>query len=314
MRGYLLILFSSIFFCIQNVTVRLLFAEQALLGVGVTGGFLTPTLQNSFLLLLLRMLLAAPLMAVLATRIYPATWQDLAKLGDRAQRQALLHVLLGGGLMFAYLGLLYVAIGLIATGIAMTLFFTFPVFTALFSWRFFGHRPSAALWGVMGCVLLGGMLTVPRVQWSGGGSYWGIVFGIGAGIAYALYTVNAQKSFDYVHPVLYTWVSFAMTLVLSALCLLVWPTPMAANLDWGPIWFWSLISGFVTFVGHVLYNSGIRLIGATAAGMIGSANPAFTVLLAWIVIQETLSIVQVLGVVMVTLSVAALSRFSRQGG
>ena len=38
--------------------------------------------------------------------------------------------------MFLYLALLYVAIGQIATGIALTLFFTFPVFTALFSWIF----------------------------------------------------------------------------------------------------------------------------------------------------------------------------------
>lgn len=312
MLGYGLVLLSSVFFCIQNVVVRILFAEQPLLGVGSTGGFLTPTLQNSFLLLLLRMVLAVPLMAMMATRLYPPIWKELRGLWLPSQRPALLYALAGGGLMFSYLALLYVSIGLIATGIALTLFFTFPVFTALLSWRLFGHRPSTARWSIIGAVLLGSALTVPPAQWTGGGNYWGIVLGIAAGIAYALYTVNAQKSFDYLHPIPYTWVSFAITLVLSAVCWWVWPQANPdTNLAWGPIWIGSLLSGLVTFIGHVLYNSGIRLIGATSAAMIGAANPAFTVVLAWFAIRETLSLVQVAGVGIVTLSVASLSRFSR---
>ncbi|NER81051.1 MAG: EamA family transporter [Leptolyngbya sp. SIO1D8] len=311
MLGYVLVLLASVFFCIQNVVVRILFAEQPLVGIGVTGGFLEPTLQNSFLLLLLRMLLAVPLMAMLATRLYPATWQDLRKLLSHEQRRALFHALAGGLLMFSYLALLYVSIGLIATGVALTLFFTFPVFTALFSWRFFGHRPSGTRWGIMGGVLLGSVLTVPQNQWIGDSNHWGIVLGVAAGIAYALYTVNAQKSFEYIQPVLYTWISFAITLLLSVLCLLIWPQTTSTDLAWGPIWLGSLISGFVTFAGHVLYNSGIKLIGATSSAMIGAANPAFTVVLAWLAIQETLSGMQVFGVAVVTLSVASLSRFSR---
>ena len=311
MLGYILVLLASVFFCIQNVVVRILFAEQTLVGIGTTGGFLTPTLQNSFLLLLLRMVLAVPLMAVLANRLYPKTWNDLRKLTVPSQRRALLHALAGGGLMFSYLALLYISIGLIAVGIALTLFFTFPVFTALCSWRFFGHRPSRVSWGVMGCVLLGSALTVPQEQWTGSNNYWGVMLGIAAGIAYALYTVNAQKSFDYLHPIPYTWISFAITMLLSALCLLIWPPLNSGNLAWGLIWLGSLISGFVTFAGHVLYNSGIRLIGATSSAMIGAANPAFTVVLAWIAIRETLSAMQLFGVSIVTLSVASLSRIGR---
>lgn len=310
MFGYFLILLASVFFCIQNITVRILFAEQMMLGIGSTGGFLEPTLQNSFLLLLFRMTLTFPLMVVLAHFLYPRTWQDLRKLLTIAHRPALFYALAGGVLMFSYLALLYVAIGLIATGVALTLFFTSPVFTALFSWRFFGQRPSLLQWSVIGCVLLGSGLTVPSTQWSGDGSYWGVILGIGAGIAYSLYTVNAQKSFEHVHPVVYTWMSFAITLLITAVCLLVWPLKNTATLEWGPIYAWSLVSGFVTFVGHVLYNSGIRYIGATNAAMIGTTNPALTVVGAWAIIQEALSIRQLIGVSIVILSVALLSRLS----
>jgi drug/metabolite transporter (DMT)-like permease len=121
--------------------------------------------------------------------------------------------------------------------------------------------------------------------------------------------VNAQKSFDYLHPLTYTWVSFALTLLFSIVFLLVWPGENPPDLAWGPIWVGSLISGVVTFAGHVLYNSGIKSIGATAAAMIGSANPALTVVLAWVTIRETLNAIQLLGVGIATVSVSSLSRF-----
>jgi drug/metabolite transporter (DMT)-like permease len=41
--------------------------------------------------------------------------------------------------------------------------------------------------------------------------------------------------------------------------------------------------------------------------MIGASNPALTVILAWLTIHETLSGLQIGGVVIVTLSVALLS-------
>ena len=309
MLGFVLVLLSSVFFCIQNVVVRILFAEQTLAGVGGTGGFLAPSLHNSFFLLLLRMVLAVPLMGLLTTRLHPPIWRDVRQLATSTQRRALWHALAGGTLMFTYLALLYVSIGLIATAIALTLFFTFPIFTALLSWHFFGQRPSAMRWAIIGGVLLGSLLTIPSEQWSGGGSTWGVVLGITSGVAYALYTVNAQKSFDYLHPLTYTWVSFAITLLLSALCLVVWPLANTQDLAWQPIWIASLISGVVTFAGHMLYNVGIKYVGATTAAMVGSANPALTVVLAWVTIQEMLNAVQLIGVGITTVSVSALSRF-----
>jgi drug/metabolite transporter (DMT)-like permease len=309
LTGYLVVLASSFFFCIQNVLVRVLFIEQTALGIGPIGGYLPPTLANSFLLLLLRMVVAVPLMAAFSQVLYPRIWHDLAQIIRRRQYRLGLHLLTGGALMFLYLALLYLSLGLIATGVAMTLFFTFPVFTALFSWRFFGVVPSRYRWGIMALVMVGSILTVPPedMAW-GNSSGWGIAMGVGSGVAYALYTVNAQKTFEVCHPVPFTWVSFALTLLLSLGALGVNPGSLTqTDLAWGPLWIGSALSGGVTFAGHLLYNLGIRQVGATAAAMIGSANPALTVLLAWVAIRETLQTVQVVGVLLVTGSVAALS-------
>ena len=256
----------------------------------------------------MRMLLVVPLMAFLAPKLYPPTWKDIGQLRNVEQRTLLLQSVGCGFLMFLYLALLYISIGLIPTGIAMTLFFTYPVFTALFSWRLFGSRPTVFRWSVMGLVLLGSALTMPHSHTTAiGHSSIGIILGIASGIVYALYTVIAQKSFESLHPVPFTWISFAIALVLSAASLLIWNVD-DAQLAWTPLWIGGLLSAIVTFAGHLMNNFGIRLIGATSASMIGASNPALTVILAWLTIQETLKGVQLLGVVIVTLSVALLSR------
>lgn len=313
MVGFLVVLLASFFFCFQNVIVRTLFNEQTVLGVFHTGGFVAATLPNSFLLMFMRMLLVVPLMAVLADRLYPSTWKEIGQLRTVAKRSVLQRAIAGGVLMFLYLALLYVAMGLIPVGIAITLFFSYPVFTALFSWRLFGDRPTIFRWGIMGLVLLGSALTLPHVSPSvSHTSVVGISMGIASGVAYALYTVIAQKSFETLHPVPFTWISFLTALVLSGVSLLLWHEQVwheqGAPLLWLPLWIGGLFSAIVTFAGHLLNNVGIRLIGATSASMIGASNPALTVVLAWLTIQETLNVLQITGVAIVTLSVALLGR------
>jgi drug/metabolite transporter (DMT)-like permease len=308
--GFLTVLLAAFFFCFQNVIVRVLFNEHTIFGVIQTGGFVTPTLQHSFLLMLMRTLLVVPLMTALASTLYPPTWKEIRQLRQPGQRTLLWQALGGGSLMFLYLALLYVSVGLIPTGIALTLFFTYPVFTALLSWRWFGDRPSLLRWGIMALVLVGSALTLPPVDFTkASNSLIGISAGITSGIAYALYTVVAQKSFEQLHPIPYTWISFVTTLVLSAASFLVWHGQDA--IPWQPLWIGSLLSAIVTFAGHTLNNLGIRLIGATAASIAASSNPTLTVVLAWLAIQERLSSVQIAGVAIVTLSVALLSQEKR---
>jgi drug/metabolite transporter (DMT)-like permease len=209
--------------------------------------------------------------------------------------------------MFLYLALLYISIGLIPTGIALTLFFTYPMFTALLSWRFFGNRPTLFRWGVMAMILQGSALTMPAVNASISSNTWvGIGLGVASGFTYAFYTVLAQKSFETMHPVPFTWLSFAIALLLSGVSLLLWNL-QDAQFPWLALWIGGLLSAIFTFAGHLLNNFGIRLIGAASASIVAATNPALTVVLAWFAIQETLTSTQLLGVLMVTLSVALLS-------
>ncbi|GBE93036.1 transporter [Nostoc cycadae WK-1] len=256
----------------------------------------------------MRMLLVVPLMASLAFKLYPSALKELQDMFKHHRTDVISQVLGCGVLMFVYIALLYISIGLIPTGIAITLFFSYPVFTALLAWKFFGDRPTFFRWLVMGIILVGSVLTIPpsSTSYSSSAITLGIIASVGAGIVYAFYCVIAQKCLEKFHPVPFTWISFATTLVLSGVSLLFWPIP-STQLDWTPMWIGSIFSGLVSFAGHTLNNLGIRMISATKASIIGASSPALTALVAWGTISETLSVIQSVGISVVTLGIALLS-------
>ncbi|BAY89961.1 DMT family transporter [Tolypothrix sp. LEGE 11397] len=309
MLGILTVLLSSFFLSFHNVTVRVLFSEHLVLSLFLLGGYVKPDLQSSFLLMFMRMLLVVPLMASVSFKLYPSAPQEFLSLFRQERRDVMLQALGCGVLMFLYITALYIGIGLIPTGIALTIFFTYPVFTALLSWKFFGDRPTSFSWLVMGIILVGSVLTVPQSSATNSSNTIaiGICASLIAGIFNAFYNVLAQKCLEKFHPVPFTWISFASTLILSGLSLLLFPLP-SAQLDWTPMWIGSIFSGLVSFLGHTLNNLGIRSIGATTASIIGASSPAMTALVAWATISETLNLIQCVGIGIVTLGIALLSR------
>jgi drug/metabolite transporter (DMT)-like permease len=306
--GILTVLLSAFVLSFHNVTVRVLFSEHLVLGLFLLGGYVKPDLQNSLLLMFMRMLLVVPLMALLAFKLYPSAGKELRDLFRRERTDVLLQALGCGVLMFVYIALLYVGLGLIPTGIAMTLFFTYPVFTALLAWKFFGERPTLFRWLVMVIILGGGVLTIPQssTAYTSDAITTGIFASVGSGVVYAFYKVTAQKCLEKFHPVPFTWISFTCTLLFSGISLL-FSSPSTTQLDWTPLWIGSIFSGLVSFVGHTFNNVGIRMIGATKASIVGASSPALTVLVAWVTISETLNLIQSLGIGIVTLGITLLS-------
>ncbi|MEH2370108.1 hypothetical protein [Nostoc sp.] len=221
MLGILTVLLSSFVLTFHNVIVRVLFSEHLVLGLFLLGGYVKPDLQNSFLLMFMRMLLVVPLMASLSFKLYPSAWAELQYLFTRNGKDVLIQALGCGVLMFVYIASLYIAIGLIPTGIALTLFFTYPVFTALLSWRFFGDafgglrlRPTLFRWLVMAIILVGSALTIPQssATYSSHTIAIGIFASFGAGIVYAFYCIIAQKCLEKFHPVPFTWIGHEVIL------------------------------------------------------------------------------------------------------
>lgn len=134
----------------------------------------------------------------------------------------------------------------------------------------------------------------------------GILASISSGIVYAFYNIIAQKCLEKCHPVPFTWISFAITLIISGACLPFSLSP-TTQIDWTPIWIGSILSGIFSFAGHSLNNLGIRMINATTTSIIGSISPALTALIAGLALSETLSTIQMVGIGIVTLGIGLLS-------
>lgn len=142
MLGILTVILSAFILTLHNLTVRVLFSEHLILGLFLVGGYVKPDLPNSFLLIFMRMLVVVPAFAFIIFKLYPSVWNELKELFRREKRDVFVQAIGCGVLMFIYIAILYLAIGLIPTGIAITLFFTYPIFTSLLYWKFFWPSPD----------------------------------------------------------------------------------------------------------------------------------------------------------------------------
>jgi drug/metabolite transporter (DMT)-like permease len=78
-------------------------------------------------------------------------------------------------------------------------------------------------------------------------------------------------------------------------------------------WGWALCGVFIAAVFPIAcFYTGVKRIGASVAGLLSTAEPLVTVLLAYIVLDESLTAWQLAGGGLIVASVAALSLESRR--
>lgn len=316
--GFILVLLYSLVLSFQNVVITVILNPSSILGGFKLGGFITPSVGNSLLILWLRMLFVVPMMALLSTALYPSVWRDIRQFAQSKDWSVFTQVVGSGFFLFLSQVLIYLALGPISPGVAITIFFVYPIFTVLLAWVLFGDRPSLFRSTIIATVLFGVvliMLPTGATKLSGSG----VMAALGSGITFAFYVILTQSCARKLHPIPFSWINFAVILVFSSLSLL-FPLPDAWALDVNPsMWPYLILSclvlGLTTLAGYLLNNLGISMIGAARASIIGSTGPALTALLAWLIIGRSLKPLQFLGMLLVTAGVAALSleRMRSQG-
>jgi len=318
--GLLLVLLSSFFLSLQNVILRVILKSQSILGWFQWGGIISPSFGNSVLILFLRVVLVLPVLALLARWFYPHVWRDTQQFLTARDRVLQRTVIGSGFFLFLSQLLIYIALGQIPTGIAITIFFIYPIVTLFLSWVLFGDRPTFFRLGITGVVLLG----VGMIALSGGVagaislSGVGLAAAIGSGIAFAFFVIFTQSSTRKLNAVAVTLIQFATIFVCSGLILALVPLPnqwavRVQGNQWPSLMIGVLLLALTTLAGYLSNNFGIRMAGAARSAIVGATGPAFTALLAFLFIGELLQSFQIFGVVLVTLGVVALS-FERLKG
>ncbi|NJN08379.1 MAG: EamA family transporter [Richelia sp. RM2_1_2] len=321
-KGLLLIILSTVATSIYNVAIKVIFEPNSqIFGVFALKQLISPTLGNCFLILMLRMLVVVPLMLVLAPILHPRVWQDLQHLieslrgnptpANITSKRVLMLSVISGCFLFLSQVMLYIAISQVFTGIAIALLFVYPIVSGLLSWLLFRENPSKFRAFAYGTIVLGMLLVLGGAASGTGNLSLGSTTGIIAGISFAFYVILTRICAARLHPVSFTLINFVTMLFLCFIGLML-PLPTAWRLNINSVNFLELvlsafILGVLTLCGYLLNNFGIRKLGATRAGLIGSTVPALTVIFAGIIIQETLPLIQVLGVLLVTFGAAAFS-------
>lgn len=311
-RGLWMALASAVVLAVFNVALKLLLLGRdpdTLLGLVSVPGVITPTLGNALLILLLRTIAIALVFPAIATRLYPATWPEIRQLVEQPNGKLWGKILLNGLLLFVSQVALYVAIGNLPTGLAISLFFVYPIVTLPASWLLFGDRPTWVRWATLGLTLVGGYLALPGEMATAGDAALGTACAIGAGIAFAGYLLTVQSGTQSLHPVPFTLLSFCTTFVLCCLSFIIRPDFATVQLD-PAFWPWLLVGGvglgLLMLLSYLLNNWAVKQAGATLTAIVSAANNALTAFAAWVLIQETLQISQWLGILLVTAGVALL--------
>lgn len=316
--GLVLALSSAVVLSLFNICLRILIKSRnprVIFGLFEVPGVVTPGFGNSLLILLMRLIVVMALMPILATFLYPSVWKDIRRLfqsGDRALWSKVL-----GSAFFLFLSqiLIYLAIGNIPAGIAITIFFIYPVVTVLGSWILFGARPSTigflAMFGITIGLILAGLPSFAAPAPGGGNVEVGVAAALGAGIMFAGYVLLTQMAAGKLHPIPFSLVNFAAIFVFSSLSLWV---PLSQNFApkidqnvWPGLIIGGVVLGVLTLFSYLLNNFAIRFAGAALASVIGTLGPALTGLFGFLIINEKLQPVTILGMAVVTLSVAAMS-------
>jgi len=317
-KGLICIIFSTLALSVHNVLVGIIGYGGDIFGRFPVAEIFPLNILNSLLLLWLRMLIVLPLMALLASKLYPNLWRDIRQFLAAEDKRPVFQVVASGGFLFMSQVLIYKAISEIGPGVAVTLLFMYPLITVPLAWFLFGDRPTSLRGVVMVAITMGIILTaLPGIasDLAGGGavSPWGVIAGLLSSAAFALYLVSMQLSFRKLHPVPVSLVQFTTIFVLASCILIVgsfFGLEIGQPSSQSGLYMGGILLGVLTLLGYLFNNYGVRLMGAAQASIVASSGPVLTAIMAFLITpgeKSSLQAIQWIGVILVTVGVLALS-------
>lgn len=221
----------------------------------------------------------------------------------------LLICLCVGAMLYLASACYYSAIPRTSVSTAVMLMYTAPVFVAAVSVPLFKEKMTAMKLGsiavmLLGCVLVSGIIGDFKAD------LWGILLGLGAGLAYGSYNIFSKLTMKRgVAPLTVTVYGF-MVMMLIAFCvtspLEIAETAARAPLEAVPL---LLGLGICTFVlPYTLYTVGLRDLPAGTASALSIVEPMSATVYSIAFLNERLTVYSVVGIVLVIGSVLMLSR------
>ena len=187
---------------------------------------------------------------------------------------------------------------------------TTPIFTALLGAAFFATPVQRQQYLGLALALLGVyVLSANRLDFALGGDGWFIITVLGATFCYGLAGNYSKSRLSHLPTrVLAAGGSAMSALVLLVPGLLLWPSEPVSTLAWGNALALAMLSTTLAFL---LYFGLLASAGATATSTVTFLIPVSALLWGYLVLDETLSLQVVAGMVITLLGTAIATRLLR---
>ncbi|MBP2654352.1 MAG: hypothetical protein H6Q73_1921 [Firmicutes bacterium] len=221
--------------------------------------------------------------------------------------KSLIFSLMTQGIIGSFLTtvLFYSALGSMSASLVTLLFFTYPAFVLIYNVLLNGHQVTRAekVALVMASVGLVFCVDLPKIG-LGEVDVWAAMMAVGAAITNAYLIINGEKLLEKISlPVVTAW-----TQTISLVMLLVIYQPLwlvSISLSWYQVGLLAA-GGIMNLLPLMIYLAGIRRVGAGIASIVSTAEIPFTLILAWVLLGETLNGMQTVGGLLIMLSVVIL--------
>ncbi len=225
-------------------------------------------------------------------------------------RQRVLTWLALGGVGYAVQATLFFsALQRIPASVAAVLLYLYPVLVALLAWAVGHRRPLGREWLSMLLALSGVTLTVgvraPSALFLAPLDPVGVAFALGSAGWYAGYILVSERALRGSDPWVATgWILLGASVTFCLIASLEGGWPNALSAPQARLLAAMVVLSTILPIGAFL--AGMKRIGATAASLISTLEPVFTVSLAWLTLGEGLSAGQAAGAALVLTAVVLL--------
>jgi len=204
------------------------------------------------------------------------------------------------------------AIDEVGLAIAGVLLYTAPAVVTVLSAILFKEKLKRLGWGILCMVVFGCALVSGIIGSLSGINFSGILFGLGSGFGYALYSIFSRYALQRGYSP--QTISFYTFTFCSIACL-----PFALSLGVNPslfihdpaVWLYSLALGILgCLFPYWLYTKGLSGLTGATASMTATLEPIVAVLFGVVLYREALLVWQVVGIVLVLGGIILLAKVS----
>jgi drug/metabolite transporter (DMT)-like permease len=184
--------------------------------------------------------------------------------------------------------------------------YTMPFWAVLLAWLLLGDKPTPRHWVGLTLAALGLLCIIE--PWHAMGSVLSTTLAIAGGVAWAAGTVLSKRLFHRHAPSVLSFTAWQMLIGGLALGVVALAVPQRA-IDWN----WAFIGALAYSVvlasslAWWLWSIVLQRLSTTVASVSSLGVPMVSVLLAWLILHEQPSAMEILGIVFVVLGLLAVS-------